>query len=390
MGERDALGHVSVVKHYKSFEPPSHTEAIFRVPREENVHLNRHTVVLDTAGQKVQGKSEMKITSQPAPSPLDTVPRPKRVLPTLPVSPTSYRQPFGSTKENLGFNTEGSLPMSTTRDAFSPERLAEAEPSDRPCMQPLPPAVQCRFCTATGPGTALLCMHCDNVYCMACLNSRAGSMFAYDAEQYPILRCAKCNRNPRSCPIAERPPWQGTTSIAGAPLLPVVGCDRRQEEKLLRKEDKVFLSLLRTDTQVATADISPPRSTGSPEGLPSVFQRLTNHRLFSGSHKHRFSSDGVGLGLEGRRDDTVTQRVIAGQGMITRDIEPEIDCPHKPALSFDARPSSSASTHRPSDDAVPEVYQRLAKATNSKPSGEYESMLKVRRDFEARSWRAGD
>ena len=141
-------------------------------------------------------------------------------------------------------------------------------------------------------------MHCDNIYCMACLNSRNGIMFAYDEEgvsklphsfasslfplfffflhpplislcfislplpcilgrevfflshivkcftfvpfccthvfyfpslalslplhpllQAPFLKCSKCGRNPRTCPIAERPPWQGPPSIAGAPLL---------------------------------------------------------------------------------------------------------------------------------------------------------------------------
>lgn len=391
-GFRDALGSVHVVRQFTSSEPPRSSEAVYRVPREENVHLNHHTVVLDTAGKKVEGKSDMKITSMPAPSPDGATPRPKRVLPTLPAAAGSHREPFNSSKENMGFDMSSPLPQSTTREAFSPSALAAAEDGgarDGPCLQPLPPQQRCRFCTATGPGTALLCMHCSNAYCMACLQSAEGSMFARDHDDAPYLRCPKCGHNPRTCPIAERPPWAGSTSVPGAPLLPMVGCDRREEEKLLRAEDKLFLSLLRTDAPVATADLdhtrAPPRA-----GLPSVFQRLTDTKSFSGAHKHRFSADGVGLGLDGRRDDTLSQRVIAGQGMITRDIEPEIDCPHRPALAFESRPASATPRARRSDDAVPEVYQRLAKSPGSQPSGEYDVMQKVRKEFGARTWKGGD
>ena len=59
---------------------------------------------------------------------------------------------------------------------------------------------------------------------------------------------------------------------------PVVGNDRREEEKLQRREDKIFLSLLRTDIPVATAD-TPQLRPDPGESLPSVFQRLTDHRL---------------------------------------------------------------------------------------------------------------
>lgn len=73
------------------------------------------------------------------------------------------------------------------------------------------------------------------------------------------------------------------------------------------------------------------------EDVPDVFIRLLDHRRYSGTHKHRFAADGQGKGLEGRRDDDLQQRVIAGQGMITRREEPEMDSPHKPVLPWDAK-----------------------------------------------------
>ena len=56
----------------------------------------------DTSGKRVEGKSEQKITSLPAPSISELAPRPKRVLPVLPISSPSYREPYGSSKENMG------------------------------------------------------------------------------------------------------------------------------------------------------------------------------------------------------------------------------------------------------------------------------------------------
>ena len=37
-------------------------------------------------------------------------------------------------------------------------------------------------------------------------------------------------------------------------------------------------------------------------------------------------------------------QVIAGQGTITRDLEPEMDFPHKPSLSFDAKSRSNTAS----------------------------------------------
>lgn len=376
---RDALGVMHNVRQYTHDEPARASEAVFRVPREENVHFNHHTVVLDTTGHRVQGPDTTKITGAAAPvSTGAPVPRPKRVLPTLPAAGVSTA-PFLSSKEALGFEDTAPTPRSATADAFSPDKADPAMPTGA-APRPLPPLLTCRFCTATGASTCLPCMHCDNIYCLACLNSPHGSMFAQDSAGAPVLRCGQCRRNPRSCPIAERPPWQGTTSLAGAPLLPVVGVDLRDHEQLQKPETKLFVSLLRTDTPVATAE-PPPADDGE---LPSVYQRLTDHKTFSGAHKHRFSADGVGLGLEGRRDNTHMQNVIAGNGTITRDLEPEMDFPHRPLMAFDTTTSprrpTSVSRMSSVDEDMPEVYARLTKAPVPKP-GEYESMQNVRRKF---------
>ena len=58
------------------------------------------------------------------------------------------------------------------------------------------------------------------------------------------------------------------------------------------------------------------------DDMPSVFRRLTDPKRFNGTHKHRFAEDGVGMGLEGRREDDSHQTVIAGKAVITRDIDP--------------------------------------------------------------------
>ena len=46
MAARDALGSAHKLAQYTASEPPRSSEAAFNVPREENVHFNRHTVIL--------------------------------------------------------------------------------------------------------------------------------------------------------------------------------------------------------------------------------------------------------------------------------------------------------------------------------------------------------
>eukprot|EP01118_Nematostelium_gracile_P014412 TRINITY_DN5606_c0_g1_i2.p1 TRINITY_DN5606_c0_g1~~TRINITY_DN5606_c0_g1_i2.p1 ORF type:complete len:181 (+),score=52.99 TRINITY_DN5606_c0_g1_i2:70-543(+) len=53
-----------------------------------------------------------------------------------------------------------------------------------------------------------------------------------------------------------------------------------------------------------------PKSPKSTSGQPSIFDKLTDTSLYTGSHKERFDSDGKGRGLAGR------DRVAKGNGYI--------------------------------------------------------------------------
>ena len=79
----------------------------------------------------------------------------------------------------------------------------------------------------------------------------------------------------------------------------MVGCDRREEEKLLRREDKIFLSLLRSDAPVATVDLDPARDA-SQDPLPSVFLRLTDHRRWTEREREKEREGGREGGERGR------------------------------------------------------------------------------------------
>ena len=71
------------------------------------------------------------------------------------------------------------------------------------------------------------------------------------------------------------------------------------------------------------------------DDLPDVFVRLTDPGRYSGTHKHRFKSDGSGAGLEGRRTDVDHAINHHGLAKILRDEDPEMDSPHKPILSWE-------------------------------------------------------
>jgi len=61
-------------------------------------------------------------------------------------------------------------------------------------------------------------------------------------------------------------------------------------------------------------------------------------RSFTATHKHRFSGDGVGRGIDGRRDDEQLQTLIGGLAVITRETDPEMDTPCMPAKTYMTQP----------------------------------------------------
>lgn len=66
--------------------------------------------------------------------------------------------------------------------------------------------------------------------------------------------------------------------------------------------------------------ISRPKSRSPRPGSSLIFDKLTDTSLYTGTHKHRFDGDGFGMGVDGRRDCTMKERAIAGEGKIVRDV----------------------------------------------------------------------
>lgn len=147
--------------------------------------------------------------------------------------------------------------------------------------------------------------------------------------------------------IEERPPWVSITGEAnpvfGDYIAPVLGNLERHRQQQQQFADRHFLQSLRIpeDPNVQWRMDKIRRKTmveseaDRDENMPDVFVRLMDHTRYPGAHRARFSADGIGMGIEGRRDDTMDQEVQAGNGTITRGIEPEIDAPNKPSLPWD-------------------------------------------------------
>eukprot|EP01147_Barroeca_monosierra_P009063 gene9063-1378_t len=125
--------------------------------------------------------------------------------------------------------------------------------------------------------------------------------------------------------------------------------------------------------------------------MPEVFTRLTDHKHYNGTHKHRFSQDGAGMGLEGRREDDTYRQVLAGKAQITRDIDLEMDAPNKPKMPWETAPSktrsrsvsASSSSSRRKISAKEQVFERLYKPSRRvcQLDGDYETRLKIMNDF---------
>ena len=43
---------------------------------------------------------------------------------------------------------------------------------------------------------------------------------------------------------------------------------------------------------------------------PSIFEKLTDSKLYTGTHKHRFSNNGKGLGKQGRIDPACDKKSL--------------------------------------------------------------------------------
>lgn len=98
--------------------------------------------------------------------------------------------------------------------------------------------------------------------------------------------------------------------------------------------------VLKKEARQQEAAARPKKAHARPvygEKQPSIFERLTDSRLYTGSHKHRFDQNGVGRGLDGRTTDETLGDLMAGKGKIVRDREPEMDFPNNPQLYRDVK-----------------------------------------------------
>ena len=131
----------------------------------------------------------------------------------------------------------------------------------------------CQFyCLSTGPNTNLKCLHCGIRYCGACLYGEAGKMAS-------LIKCSNCGKKPRvkatayQTAAAEKNAATTIKSSAAIPNEAPAGV-------------KVISGHKKRD------------SMGS-QGA-SIFDKLTDSTQYTGTHKHRFDSDGKGRGRAGR------------------------------------------------------------------------------------------
>lgn len=287
------------------------------------------------------------VKPRPASTDSDGKPRKRRVLPPTPKERQNWAT--GSVRNE-------SVLRATHRD---PRQLAQAEKELTPKEAPRTinpcsnrPELKCPFfCTDTGVNTHLHCAHCDVLFCGSCLHGAKGLMFTRSQEGTITLRCANCKKHPYTVTNAERPPWvslvgAGQTDL-GADIEPVLGRFERHKQMESMYKDRHFIQSLRIpeDPNVAwrqektRTKIMKETNRGQRPGenVPDVFMRLLDHKKFTSTHKHRFTENGQGRGIEGRRDDDLYQRAIAGQVQITRQEEPEMDSPHKPLMSWEVK-----------------------------------------------------
>ena len=148
-------------------------------------------------------------------------------------------------------------------------------------------SAMCRwYCTSEGPSTNLDCLHCHAHYCGACLHGDGGKMES-------LVKCASCGKKPRVQPKESRAGWKGESTsgstAAGAAYTPSAA---------LKQASAAAIRVAATSSSATSSAKSSPKK--SPTGKPSIFDKLTDSSLYTGTHQHRFDASGQGRGLEGR------------------------------------------------------------------------------------------
>lgn len=218
------------------------------------------------------------------------------------------------------------------------------------------------YCTSDGPSTNLQCLQCGVRYCAACLHGEAGKMVSL-VKCAACGKCPTRHANTKNVKgkykgttrIAHRPAWVGSSAYgsrglgsssassgnargihASASLQRSTQVVSREEAgKLLPgwvavenpnwtgKHDRVYY--INTATRETTWEkpvVPPPpppqtrvsMTSHARKGVParvlasreksqkgsSIFERLTDTSAYTGTHKHRFDSQGRGRGISGR------------------------------------------------------------------------------------------
>jgi len=188
------------------------------------------------------------------------------------------------------------------------------------------------YCTSEGPSTNLECLHCHAHYCGACLNGDAGKMVS-------LIKCASCGKKPRVKPAGNRGQWQG--AVARTP-----------------PATSGYTPSTAIKQGGGNSPKKSPTGSSSTGNNPSIFDKLTDTSLYTGSHKHRFGADGSGLGLEGRDSvakgmgnapaaRTVTGSAVDLSQMVRQDVRTK-PSPAPSTSSPSKTKSSSSSSGKPS------------------------------------------
>ena len=142
------------------------------------------------------------------------------------------------------------------------------------------------YCTSVGPSTDLMCLHCRAHYCAACLHGDGGKMES-------LVKCASCGKKPRVQPKESRGSWKGESTSGSTAAGPAY-----TPSSALKKASTQAASSSASAISSGSAPRSPAKSPSKAGG--SIFDKLTDASLYTGTHQHRFDADGRGRGLDGR------------------------------------------------------------------------------------------
>eukprot|EP00056_Hartaetosiga_gracilis_P023065 m.34979 g.34979 ORF g.34979 m.34979 type:complete len:365 (+) comp9974_c0_seq1:227-1321(+) len=351
MSERDAYGRTHLNKQFIAHEPASTThEAAYSVPRKNNMRLT-HSTPHVKHNVDIVAANPIKLTAGSRYNP--SSPRRRRQLPPTPNTKALNKRTFHP-RDNL-YDANKSLATNTTtkefhgHDGVEPSHLHVSDKTIQPLSQQV---VNTRFSRHTED-------HGNNLW-----------------------------RDDHGFSEKE--------SVGKLPTF-VVGNSTQQLNEY--RDSKDLITSLRQPTEKD----SWWKPKGGKKGqmainadveMPEVFQRLTDTNNYVSTHKNRFSTDGVGLGLEGTTDNDYHTVVQAGKAIITRDIDVEIERPNQPKVPWTSSTSTTGPSRTPTRNTTrapsrvanyeqdcPDIFKRLATPKKSKKDGEMEVKNKVMKEF---------